>query len=430
MQIKNITLLFCFFSFSFSYDLNNLLNTALKSNYKIKSYIHNINSKNYDIKKAKSKYLPSLNLYSYATYEHYKEKYPNGYETTLHDKTITYGINIKQILFDKSIFPNIKNSEYQKDVTKLEKKIFISNLEENILSNYFQILTSKENLYYKKLKKENYLKILQEIQAKYKYSFATKTDVIQAKSNYVSAINEYLKAKVSYENYITNLKLLLLTIKPIKIEGKINNNIATIIKNSIFLKDKNKISNNPSLKESQLYIKIAKNTINANRANYYPNISVNSDFYQTNSENSISDKDHFKISLNLNWNLYAGGETKNNVESTKELYLAAINDFNYQKITLELNFNENWTNLQNNLELLKSDKEKINKAKEYLLRAQESLKYKTISLTDYYLAQNDYYQALINYNNDKLITISYYLKILQDINEIEKKINILNSFIN
>lgn len=430
MLIKNFIFILIFFSFSLSYDLNDLLNQALKNNYKIKSYNYNITSKKYDIKRAKSKYYPSLNIYSSVTYEHYKEKYPQGYERNLHDTSTTYGINLKQILFDKSIYPNIENSKFQKEATILEKNIFISNLYQNILYTYFQILTSKENLYYEKLKKENYLNILKEITAKYKYNFATKTDVVQAKSNYVSSINEYLKSKISYENYLTNLKILLLTTKPIKINGRLKNNIGDIIKNSINIEDKTKIIHNPSLKESKLYINIAKNNINNNKANYYPTVYASADLYQTNSKESISDEKHVKVSINLNWNLYAGGDTKNSVESAKALYLAAINDFNYKKINLELDFNENWTNLKNNLEILQSDKEKINKTKEYLLRAQESLKYKTISLTDYYLAQNNYYQSLIEFNNDKLNTISYYIKLLGDINEIEGKIKILNSFIN
>lgn len=430
MLIKKSFLLTITLSCSFSFNLENILNKALINNYKIKSYNHKIKAQDYYIKQTKSALYPSINLYSSLNYERYTEDYPNyKYSIPVKDKSKIYGISIKQVIFDKSIFPNVKNAYLKKEITHIEKESFILNLSQKVLSTYFTVLINKENLTYKKLKKENYLKILKEIEEKYKYNFATKTDVIQAKSNYASAINEYIKAKVSYENSIENLKILLLTTKPLNINGKIKDNIDDIIKNSIIITDKEKILNNPSLKEDKIYIKIAKNNINNNKAGNYPTVYLNSNYYNEIHNKTTSDKNHFKVSLNLNWNIYSGGKTENSIKEAKELLLSAINDFNYKKTTLQLDFNENWTNLQNNLEILKSDKEKIQKTKEYLLRAEESLKYKTISLTDFYIAQNNYYQSLIDFNNDKLNTIIYYIRLLADINEIKEKIKILDSFI-
>jgi outer membrane protein TolC len=102
----------------------------------------------------------------------------------------------------------------------------------------------------------------------------------------------------------------------------------------------------------------------------------------------------------------------------------------YQKNSLEMDFNKNWVNLQNTLEIVKSDTEKITETKEYLARAKESYKYKLITLSDYYKAENDYFEALINSQNDKLNLVYYYITLLAQTNELKKEVKRLKLLLN
>jgi outer membrane protein TolC len=187
MLIKKLSS-FIFLSFIYAENLNEIVDIALKNNYKLKSYYYTINSKEYVIKQAKDDYLPSISIYSSLTREKYKEKYPlRTYKTN--DRIIEYGINIKQTIFNTKIFSNIKDAKLKKQLTILEKNAFLNNLYQNVLISYFEVITNKQNLKYYEIKKENYEKILENILEKAKYNYATKTDVSQAKSNYSIAVS-------------------------------------------------------------------------------------------------------------------------------------------------------------------------------------------------------------------------------------------------
>ena len=411
-------------------NLNNIINTAVKNNFKLKSYNHSIKAKDYEIKKAKDAYLPSITLYTSLKRERYKEEY--SYKTVnIHDRSSTYGINIKQNIFNYQILTSIKDAKLRKKVTTLEKEAFLLNLYQQVLTTYFEIITNKEKLKLFSKRKDNYKEILDNVLAKNNYKYATNVDVAEAKSNYSIAYNDYIKAKLAYKNSIRKLQLLLLTNKPININKNIKDNIDKII-SSILLpyeKYKAKLQNNPSIKKSLLYVKIAKNQITSTKSNLYPNINLSASYSNTNAKETVPEKHHFQISLNLNLNLF-DKSAYDSISQSKELYLAALNDYEYQKNALEIDFNKNWDNLKSAIEIIKSDKEKILQTQEYLNLAKESYKYKLISLTDYYTAQNNYFQALITLQNDKLNLLYYYINLLAQTNELKEKVNKFNLFIN
>ena len=429
MLIKKLIPILCI-SLLNAESLDEILNTAIKNNYKLKSYDYNINAKKYVIKQAKDEYLPNISLYSSYTKEKYKEKYQN-ITYKVNDRIFSYGINIEQTIFNAQIFKLIKDAKLKKEVTVMEREKFLLNLYQNVITTYFEVIANKTSLYYYKIKKENYKKILENILAKAKYKYATNTDVSQAKSNYSIAVNEYIKAISNYENSIRKLKLLLLTNKDIQINSSIKNNVDNIIKSLLkkYSFYKNALKNNPILKSALLYTKIAKNEINKRKTNKYPTITLDARYENENTKNTTPTKDHYSITLNFNLNLY-NKKINDNILEAKELYLASLNDYKYQKNSLEIELNKNWDNLQNTLEIVKSDKEKIIQTKEYFLKAKESFKYKLISLTDYYTAENDYFNALINFENDKLNLIYYYINILSESNELKEKVKDLKLFLN
>jgi outer membrane protein len=421
---------FLFLSFIYADSLNEVVDTALKNNYKLKSYQYTIHSKEYAVQQAKDGYFPSLSVYSSFTKEKYKEKYPTR-TYKINDKITRYGVNIKQTLFDAKIFANIKDTKLRKNITISQKDSFLLNLYQNVLITYFEVIVNKRNLKFYTIKKDNYEKILENISEKAKYHYTTKTDVSQAKSNYSIAINDYIKAKSKYQNSLRQLKLLLLTNKDINIDGEINNNIHNILKSFLLSYDeyKAKLNNNPSIKIAALNMKVAKNEINNRKYNKYPTIDVSAGYSTENTSDSVPTKDDYKISINLNMNLY-NKKINDAVLEAKELYLAALNDYEYQKNSLEMDFNKNWVNLQNTLEIVKSDTEKITETKEYLARAKESYKYKLITLSDYYKAENDYFEALINSQNDKLNLVYYYITLLAQTNELKKEVKRLKLLLN
>ncbi len=418
------------FSLAYSQDLENVLNTAIKNNYKIKSYEHTIKSKEYAIKKAKDQLYPSVSVYASFTREKYEEEYPYAtYKTN--DKITTYGISLKQNIYNPKIFAQIKDAKLKKKIAFLDKEAFTLNLYQNVLNTYFEIITNKQCLIFYKKRKENYKKILQDIEERVKYKYATITDLTQAKSNYYISVNDYIRAKAQYENSIKKLQLLLLTQKTINIPYITKDNIDELIKKMMlpYEKYKKMLNNNPTVKQAKIYVEISKNQIKANKYNLYPNITLNAGYSNSNSTDSVPKKHDYKASINFNLNLYNGGAIRDSISEAKQLYLSAINDYEYQKNSLELDLNKNWGNLLNYLEIVKSDKQKIIQTKDYLQKAKESYKYKLITLSDYYKAENDYFQALINFEKDKFNLLYYYTAILSETGLIKKEIKKFNYFL-
>jgi len=418
------------FSLINAQNLEEILNIAKENNYKLKSYNHIINSKEYVIKQSKDSYYPTVSLYSYFSKEKYKEKYPTR-TIKVNDSTFTYGINIKQNLYNPKIFASIKDAELKKEIVISERDSFLLDLYQNVLIAYFEAVANKKALKYYKIKKENYKKILANILAKKKYNYATNTQLAQAKSNYAIALNEYIKAKLTYENSIKKLKLLLLTNKDLNINGNINDNVDNLIKNSLLSYEKYKanLKNNPTIKNAFLYMKASKNELQNRKYSKYPTLDLTGSYSNSNAKDTGSIKHHYKISINFNMNLY-NKQTNDSILEAKELYFASLNDYKYKINSLEMDFSKNWNNLQTDLEIVKSDKEKIIQTKEYLLQSEESFKYKLISLTDYYQAENDYFNALINFEKDKFNLIYYYITILAQTNELKEKVKILKLFLN
>jgi len=431
MQIKKLLLIFIS-TFTFGQNIENIVNIAIKNDYKLKNFEHTILSKKYLIKQAKDRFFPSFSLFSSISKDTYDQVYP--YRTyNIDTTTIRYGADITQNIFDAKIFSSIKDAKLRKKAALLEKESYLLNLYQNVIVTYFEVLVNKENLKYYDLRRENFKKILQNISQKAKYGYSLSTDLSQAKSNYSIAKNDYIKAMRIYENSLRKLQILLNSNKPIYVDKKISNKIDTIIKKLLLSYNdyKKRLDNNPTIQSTLLYTKIAKNNIKSKIYKRYPTLNLDTTYYDTTSDsNSVYEKNRFRITLNLNIDLYKGGSISDEISEAKELYIAAKYDYKAKINSLELDFNKNWDNLQTSLKVIKSDKENIIKTRDYLKRAKESFKYKMISLSDYYEAQNNYYKSLINFENDKLNLTYYYISLLAKTAKLKDKIKDIESFTN
>lgn len=431
MQIRKLIIMLIY-SFSFGENLEDLVNIAMENSYKLKNYEHIIISKKYVIEQAKDAYFPSLSLFSSASKDKYDQVYPfRTYNIDAQD--IKYGAEIKQNIFNAKIFSAIKDAKLKEEVVKFEKDSFTLELYQDVIIAYFELLRDKENLNYYTLRKESFKKVLENIEEKAKYKYSTATDLSQAQSNYSIAENDYIKAKLRYENSVKKLQILLNTSDiSFDVNKKISNNLDEIIKTLVLPYEsyKSKLENNPTIKSATLYTKIAKNEIDNRKYERYPTLTLNATYYDTDSQDdSTYEKNRFRTTLNLNIDLYKGGAISDRISEAQELYIAAKYDYEDKKHLLELDFNKNWDNLQSSLKIVNSDKDNIAKTSEYLKKAEESFKYKLISLSDYYTAQNDYFQSLINLKNDNLNLIYYYISLLAKTSELKEKVKELESFI-
>ncbi|NPA55147.1 MAG: TolC family protein [Epsilonproteobacteria bacterium] len=386
----------------FATSLFDTANLAINNSYKLKSYSHQVKAQQYRYYQAKDNYLPSLN----ANFSYSKDKYHYDYPTTTvnyDSKVKSYSIELKQTLFNPSIFALIDENKLKIKYTALQKDAYQQKLLNDTINTYIDALSFKNTADIYSDKITNYQSMYNTINKKYQVHFATKTDLIEAQTKLISAKNDYMHTILNYQNALKKLKLLTHT--NIELPHIIINNTITDIP------IKSDISNNPNVRLAHLNIKISKHELNKRKYGKYPTLNFQASYSNSDSSDSITKKDEYMLSLNLNVPLY-NATTNDYQNEAKELYLSSKTDYEDTLNSTQIDERKTIYIIKQYLEILKKDKEVIKSTKLFLKKQEVSYNNKLISLSDLYSAKNDYFSALIQFFQDKANLLKNYIDLL------------------
>jgi len=382
------------------YDLSK---TGLKQSFKIKSYNHQLKAKKHTYNQSKDNYLPSVSLNGSYSLDKYKYEYP---KTTIqyNSKVLSYALQIRQPVYQPKIFAMMKDSKLKMEYSKYQLQVYTQQFLKQIALTYIDMITKNniQKIYYERL--ENFSNIKDEIAQKEKIHFATKTDLLQASVKYINANTDYMHAKLAYNNNLKTLQYLTHT-TIYKDSFYINDNIEFNVSN------KENFQNNPNIKLAKINMKIAKNNIKSNSYQKYPTIDLVGSYSNSNSSDSITKKDEYTASLQINVPLY-NASVNDAEKSAMELYESAKYDYLEELNSLKISFQTALFNLNRYKEVIKKDKEIIKNSELFLKKQIISYNNKLISLSDLYSAQNDVYYSQIQYYNDKAELLKNYINIL------------------
>lgn len=355
--IYMITLAFLFLSVELRAEvLENYLNKVEKNDFRLKSLIHQLKSKDYVVEQAKSKIKPQIRISSYLGWQKYKPYY--GGETS---QTLKYFyISLTQPIYHPEYLTQIKNSKVYKAIAKIkveQEKQYIRYLFLNTLFNY---LYSKEqfniNAEIYKLQKERYI-------------LATKL-----KEKKLLTDEEYLKIESDYENSFIELKNSEIELKSLKKELSIflgedlkkdinitfnqNLDLSGYVYDYKYLLDN--LKNNFEIREARKNIDLALMEIRKRSKARLPKVDLELSYrYASTSAVSVASEDK-RVALIIDFPIYQGGFIGASMLEAQELRKSADADYlqKYKEKKLELKDNlYQMKQAYSRLEKLKSQRE-------------------------------------------------------------------------
>ena len=317
--MKKICIVFSIPIFLWSQNLNELLDLSLK-NQLIHSYKHNLDAVKKEYESVKSAYLPSLDISA-------KYGITDNETSSVAKKAGSIAGSINYTVYDGGKKFDVYDA--------YETKIKSSKINVEALKNDISLIVI--NHYY------NYLSLISQKDAKLKE--------IEQLDSQMERLNRFLKAGTTTEDEVQkiisrvenakfNLQEIELQIITIlhKLEylvgTKVDITAGSTIKDLKDFTDDNKRFDIQSL-EYDLETKLSNSK--AEKSAYLPTIILDNtytyyDLDYNNQTYQDSTIDHQNIlSLNLKWNIFSFGETKNKYESKYKEYLASKSNYEYEK---------------------------------------------------------------------------------------------------
>ncbi len=304
-------------TFLFAYNLNELIDLSLK-NQLISSYEYDTESIQKEYEGAKSAYYPKIDLAAnYATTNEEIASIPDsGFKSSASINFILYDGNKRINTFNK-YKSSIKSSQESLSSSKNQLTLDIT----SYYFNYLALLAKKEA----KLKEIDQLNAQRDRLSRFLTVGSATQDEVE------KIISRVENANVNLHSIELDLQTILFNLEYITGE-KIYISKGSIIKE---LTNEANESNRADLKaleyNVQEYLDNAKIEQNA----YLPTITLDNTYtnYDYNYNNKAYEyiKDQNIFSVNMKWNIFAFGETKNKYEAKYKKYLSLKSRYEYEK---------------------------------------------------------------------------------------------------
>jgi len=297
-------------------NLDELVELSLK-NQLINSYEYDTDSIKKEYESVKSSYYPKLDVS--ATYSNTNEETPSvpndGIRSSASINFVLYDGNKRSNTFSK-YRSNIKSSQESLNSSKNQIALDVS----SYYFNYLALLAQKEA----KLKQIDQLKAQEERLSKFLAVGSTTKDEVEKIISRVESENVNLHSiELDLQTILSNLEYI--TGKKISIsEG-------SMIKDYQVTQD----SQRADIKALEYDVKAQFDNAKVEKSGYLPTITLDNTYtdYDYNYDNSAyeSIEDQNIFSVNMKWNLFSFGETKNRYEAQYKKYLSLKSRYEYER---------------------------------------------------------------------------------------------------
>ena len=383
-KIINIVFMLVISTVSFSeiISLDKALEMAIKENVDIKIHALEIRKKEFEVNKKRKKFLPELNII------YGENDYSDSYDPFEHHSGGDDEIVIKMPLFMGFENQNqLKKSKLELERSREDSSRLEAIIRQSVISKYFQILNLQKQEKILMTAEKSLEERNQRLIVLYKHKKVLHEKVLASKANISYNQAQVLTIRVALENAISELKFLLNMSIGEKIELLDNEKIETffIIEN-ISIKDDlaEELTRGSRLRKSKIDIELLELDVKIAQAKYYPKVWVEaSNNYTYNDKN----KDHSRISIMAEWNIFRWGADSDTVEQKK----ISVEQSKLLQIKIRQDAHMELKGKYDNIKRIKSEQ----KTQKYLLQA----------------SREKFERADVRYKNNQ-ITYSEYINIL------------------
>lgn len=314
-------------------------------------------------------------------------------------------VTLNQALFDQRVFTGLKAAKSTREFYVLNSELTNEQIIENVATAYYQVFVQEENLKTVDASYANTEKVRNVIKSLVDNGLAksidldrTNVQLTNIKSNRQQLINAVELSKNSLKFYmgIPIEKDIILEEKSIEPNTGLlesNVNIENRIQMRVLNKNRELLEYNKKATEAYLYPTVG---LQAN----YGWAGMGKRFPLTNGlNNGVLWSDYSAVGLNINIPIFTGGATKSKIEQTQIDILSLDQDIENTKLSLDLEYKNAVTNMENAIITIQSMKDNVGLAEKVQQNTQSNYQYGLATLTEVLDTENALTQAKQNYAN-------------------------------
>lgn len=328
------------------------------------------------------------------------------------------GVQLQQKLFDAQVFIGLKAAQTSKEFYQINKQLTDEQLTERVATAYYQVFSQKQKLETLDSSYASTAKIRNVIKSLFDNGLAKKIDLDRTNVN----LTNIKTTQIQLQNAVTQSENALKFFMGMPIQNQIILTRGDLAINPPLLENQ---LNTENLTEVQLLNKrkkLLEYNVQVNKAAFYPNLSLVGNYAWQgfgdkfviggNKNQGVFWSDFANIGLQLNIPIFNGFAIKAKVNEAKIDLLNVEQDLKDTQLSLDLQYQNAKSQIQNSLEAIKNQQANQELAQQVFENTQNNYRFGLANLTDLLDAENSLVQAKNNLTNAlldfKIAQIQYY----------------------
>ncbi|HMA84781.1 MAG TPA: TolC family protein [Desulfosalsimonadaceae bacterium] len=302
------------------FTLEQAYQTALQKNEQVAISAERLTQEKQDIAVATSNLYPQLS--AEAGYTRQKVTEISAGDTSLGSfgNPRDYGtltLKLEQHIYQwGKVWSGRKIAEYYFESSKFRHIRRVKEILFNVSTRYYEVLLGRRAIEIAKNAVERAEKQLAQAQARFEVGVLTQTDVLRARVQVASSQEDLERAKNQYDIALENLALELgLEAVPDELTEPAEKTFTPVAVADLY---QTALTNRKDLKQAEKEVRVAEKRVDFEQADYFPNISVEGSYTQTDeSDLFFGEDDDWQATLKLSYPLFTGWRTTAEVDKAK-----------------------------------------------------------------------------------------------------------------
>lgn len=312
---------------------------------------------------------------------------------------------VNQALFDQRVFIGLKAAKSTREFYILNAQLTNEQIIENVATAYYQVFVQEENLRTIEASYTNTEKVRNIIKSLVNNGLAKNIDLdkTNVQLTNIGSTKQQLINAVELSKNALKFYMGVPIDTPIELEEKTIEPKPELIAEFVNIDDRSEMK---VLNKQHELLEFNKK---ATEAYLYPTVSLQANygwagmgpkFPLTNGlKNNVLWSDMASIGLNINIPIFTGGSTKSKIEQSKIDIMSLEQDIAETKLSLDLQYHNAVSNIENSIINLESMKENVTLAEKVKSNTQSNYQYGLATLTELLDAENALTEAKQNHAN-------------------------------
>lgn len=324
--------------------------------------------------------------------------------------TSTAGVSLTQAIFDQSVFTGLKAAKSTREFYQINDQLTEEQVIERVANNYYSVYVQKERLVLLDSNYVNTTKVRDIVKGQFDNGLAKKIDLdrIIVKMSNIDTERQQIKNQIALQENALKFYMGM----PIETQIDMPKEEFEVVPAAL--------TEEPNIENRTEYLLLKKQeellvyNKKAMEAGYYPTLSLTAGYnyigqgpnfpWFAKPKDGVYWSDFSAIGLNLHVPIFTGFGTRAKVRQADVEIRSLQEDIKDTKLSLDLDYRNAMTQIENNLVTIENQKENMRLATEILSNTKNNYLQGLASLTDLLdaenaslEAQNNYTRAVLNY---------------------------------